>query len=225
MNFYLAIILYITSIVCGVILMFAVKNISRTKFSGFAFLHLVLIILFIVSTQLKKEAPGQLPVKNLFFLFVICSGIILFGLSWQSRVSIILKIYFSLFSLTLFLFLFSPSRMINFLLTARYADTLGKIIPLKENYFLEEQTSSMNGDSIPSYKLIRKHGMFHETIVRDIRFNGNLDSIHILEFIRGEHVIIRGYSNKTTFVSSEIDSVDVDVKLVKENKNQIERKL
>lgn len=120
------------------------------------------------------------------------------------------------------LFLFSPSRLTTFLLSGKYADTLGKTFAVGENYFLEQQISS--GDN-QSYKLIKKHGMFHEAIQRNILFKGKLDSIHVLEFIPNEKTLIRGFSNTTTYVSSDVDSMDVEIKLVKEKQNQIERKL
>ena len=84
----------------------------------------------------------------------------------------------------------------------------------------------MQGDlSIPHYKLIRKHGLFYETIQRDVLFNGKLDSIKVLQFVSGDKVMIRGYSAQVTFVSNELDSMDVEVKLVKQKHNQLERKL
>jgi len=226
MNVYLAIILYIVSVVAGILALFAGKSISKINFLFLFLIHLLFIAGSIFATTTGNKTAGYTSITSLSFLFTICSGLILFGISWNSNVYVILKFYFSLFSLTLLLFIFSPSRMINFLLTAKYADTMGKTFSLGENYFLEEQTSFMNGDAaIPHYKLVQKHGMFHETIERDIVFGGNLDSIKVLEFTEGKTVLVRGYSGKNTFVSSEIDSVDAAIKLVKEKKDHIERKL
>lgn len=226
MHFYLAIILYILSVVAGVIAMIAVKNISPSKFLMGVAVHLIFILLFLFMLFARKQPSAYPSFFNLSFLFFICSGIILFGLTWQSKTALLLRIYFALFACTILLFVFSPSRMINFLLTQRYADTLGQVFSVGEDYFIEEQSSSMRVDtSIAHYKLIKKHGLFHETIQRDLLFNGNLDSIHVLQFISGEKMLIRAFTSKETYVSNEIDSMDVEVKLIKQKYDQIERKL
>ena len=226
MHYYLAIILYILSVVAGVIAMIAVKNISPSKFLMGVAVHLIFVLLFLFTLFSGKQPISYPSFFNLSFLFFICSGIILFGLTWQSKTALLLKIYFALFACTIFLFVFSPSRMINFLLTEKYVDTLGKVFSTRENFFLEEQGSLMQGAvSNPHYKLIKKHGLFYETIQRDILFNGNLDSIKVLQIISGEKMMIRGYTNKVTYVSNEIDSMDVEVKLIKQKHDQIERKL
>jgi hypothetical protein len=226
MNIYLAIILYIISVVAGILAFVAGKKISPRNFLFGALLHVLFIILFVYTALSSDKSAEQPPILKLSFLFTICSGLILSGVAWKSGIPVVVKIYFSLFALTLLLFLFSPSRMTNFLLTSRYADTMGKTFSVGENYFLEEQTSFMNGDSnIPHYKLVRKHGMYYETIQRDIVFGGNLDSISVLEFTISQHALIRGYTGKITYVSTEVDSVDVPIRLVKENKEHIERKL
>ena len=226
MSTYLAIILYILSIVGGLLALVAGKKVPQKRFLVGVSVHLLFIVLFVI-TITSGDKSATLPFFiRLSFLFVICSGLILAGVAWKSNVHILPRLYFSLFFLTLLLFLFSPSRTINFLLTARYADTLGKVFSVGENYFLEEQTSMVTGDAaIPHYKLILKHGMFHETIERDIVFGGNLDSILVLGFTAGKEAMIRGYRSKNTYVSTEIDSSDVSVKLAREKKNQIERKL
>lgn len=226
MHFYLAIVLFISSVVAGIIFLFAVKNISSRKFFIGGAFHLLCAILFLFTFFSAGTQEKNLIVFRLPFLFSVCSGLILSGLAWNSKVKTVVKIYFALYLLTIPLFFFSPSMLINFLLTTRYTDTIGKSFPVRENYFLEEQSSFMNSDSAaPNYKIIKKDGFFHQTIQRNIVFAGRLDSILVLQFISGEQVIVRGYSNRTTFVSSETDSLDVAVKLVKENKSQIERRL
>ncbi len=226
MNVYLAIILYIISVVAGILILFTGKNIPTKNFLIGALIHLLLIVLFCIKLTSTYQAIAGSSFFKLSFLFTICTGLVLAGISWKSNVHLSLKVYFSLFSLTLLLFLFSPSRLINFLLTASYSDTMGKTFSVSGNYFLEEQTSGMRNDnSIPHFKLIQKHGIFHETIQRDILFNGNPDSIKVVEFVEAKNAVIRGYTSKRTYVSTEIDSADVWVKLVKEKKDQIERKL
>ncbi len=226
MTVYLAIILYIISVVTGILTLFTGKNISTRNFVLGTSIHVLFIVLFIIKITSGSNAITDSFFFKLSFLFAICTGLILLGMSWKSSVHLFLKIYFSLFSVTLLLFLFSPSRLVNFLITASYSDTMGKTFNVAANYFLEEQTSGMNGDaSVPHYKLIQKHGMFHKILQRDIIFNGNLDSIRVLGFDEGKETLVRGFSSKNTYVSTELDSVDVLIKLVTEKKNQIERKL
>jgi len=223
---YLAIILYILSVVAGIIALVAGKHVSKGNFLFGVLLHVLFIILFIVQCISMNKGADHAPVFQLSFLFTICSGLILCGVAWKTNAYVIIKIYFSLFSITLLMFLYSPSRMINFLLSARYADTMGKIFHVGENYFLEEQTSAMDNDARHHYKLVRKHGLYYQTIQRDILFDGNLDSIHVLEFSPEQQTAsIRGYIGKVTYVSTEIDSTDVTLKLKPDKKNQIERKL
>ncbi len=219
MTLYITIIIYILSLIIGLFLMAVVKTITKGKIFLFASVHIFFLLLFILTRTNSTTAESS---TNYSFLFFISSGIMLAGLAWRSNIQLLFKIYFSLFALTIVLFIFSPSRLMVFLLSGKYTDTLGKIFPVGENYFLEQQNTPTG---IQRFKLINKHGMFHETIQRDIVFKGSLDSIRVVEFISKEKVVIRGYSGKTTYVSTDVDSVDVEVKLVKEKQNQIERKL
>ncbi len=218
MILYLAIIFYILSLIIGIFLMATVKVLSPGKFFIVAAFHIIFILVYLFTKNSAAVASG-----NISFLLFICTGIILAGLAWRTTLPLPLKIYCSLFSLTLLMFLFSPSRLMVFLVSGRYTDSLGTTFPLKENYFLEQQNTSSS--AVPCYKLIKKHGMFHEAIQRDIYFKGKLDSIQLVEFIPGSNAIIRGYSGKQTYVSTDVDSLDVEVKLVKKKANQIERKL
>ena len=218
MILYVAIIVYILSLIAGLFLMAAVKRISNVKFVFLGSVHILFLLVFVGS-----KISGAQSSTSLSFLFFICTGIILAGLSWRSSIPMVFKIYFSLFSITVALFIFSPSRLMIFLLSGNYAETLGKTFEVGENYFLEQQNTSST--DLPVYKLIKKHGLFHEAIQRDITFKGKLDSIHVIEFIPSEKAIIRGYSGKSTFVSTDIDSIDKEVQLVKPKHDEIERRL
>ena len=220
MALYITIILYILSLIAGLFLMAVVKSITKKKFFFVASIHILSLLIFLLNR--KAEIPNTESSGNFTFLFFICSGIMLAGLAWRSQVHLVFKIYFTLFGFTIILFIFSPSRLMVFLLTGKYSETMGKTFPVGENYFLEQQNTSAG---IHLFKLISKHGLFHETIQRDIDFKGPLDSIHVLEFIPKEKAIVRGFSGKVTYVSSDIDSVDVEIRLVKMKKNQIERRL
>jgi hypothetical protein len=103
--------------------------------------------------------------------------------------------------------------MLNFLLTMKFSSTYGASFPLGDRYFLEMQNSSSASDEIPHYKVILKRGLFHQTIQRDILFGGKLDSARVIEKEQGLHILIRGYTSQSTFVSTEIDSMDIPVQL------------
>lgn len=123
------------------------------------------------------------------------------------------------------MFILSPSRLVNFLLTTKYKDTLGESFLVKENFFLERQSSSMSSENMPLYKLIRKRGIFHSTISRDLNFNGQIDSIKVLDFDKSAQSIIRGYTSKSTYVSTIIDSSDVSISMKKKTQDGLEYKL
>ncbi len=221
MSFYIAIIFFITAVVSGVISMIVGKNISKQKFILFAAIHGMLLFAFIASLILRKDPTAY----NYFFLIYICSGIVLSGIAWRSSIFIGLRIYFSLFAITIAMFILSPSRLVNFLLTTKYIETLGETFHVTENYFLERQNSSMHADDMPRYKLIRKRGIFHSSLQRDLNFNGKLDSIKVLEFDKSSLGLIRGYTSTKTFVSAQVDSADVEITLKKKTIDGLEYKL
>lgn len=221
MSFYIAIIIFITAVVTGVISMIVGKNISKEKFFLFAAIHGMLLFAFIASIILRKDPNSY----NYFFLIFICNGLVLSGIVWRSSIFIGFRIYFSLFALTIAMFILSPSRLVNFLLTTNYTDTLGETFHVTENFYLERQNSTMHADDIPRYKLIRKRGIFHSSLQRDINFGGKLDSIKVLEFDKSSLGLIRGYKSTKTFVSTQIDSVDVEIILKKKSNDGLEYKL
>ncbi|MFZ7145818.1 MAG: hypothetical protein ACO1G6_10795 [Bacteroidota bacterium] len=221
MSFYIAIILFIVSVIAGLIISIIGKNTSKEKFFLYAAIHGMFLFAFIASLILQKDPHAF----NYFFLTYICSGLILSGLAWRSNTNTVLKIYFSIFIITIGMFILSPSRLVNFLLTTKYKDTLGESFLVKENFFLERQSSSMSSENMPLYKLIRKRGIFHSTIARDLNFNGQIDSIKVLDFDKSAQSIIRGYTSKSTYVSTIIDSSDVSISMKKKTQDGLEYKL
>ena len=221
MSFYIAIIAFITSVIAGILSMIAGKNIDRRRFILFATMHGMLLFSFLASLMLTKD-PNAF---NYFFMAYICSGIILSGLAWRSFIFIGLKIYFGLFALTIGMFILSPSMLVNFLLTTRYTDSLGESFHVTENFYIERQNTKISNDSFPHYKLIRKRGIFHSSLQRDIIFNGKLDSIKVIEFDKSNLGLIRGYTSIQTFVSTKIDSVDVEIVIKKKSNDGLEYKL
>ena len=99
-------------------------------------------------------------------------------------------------------------------------------MPLKENYFLERQTSAFSSDSSGiKYKLIEKNGMFHKTIARDLDFKGKLDSMRILSYDERKSFIIRGFTSVKNFVEDKRDSIDLTIELLPARRDVIERRL
>ena len=221
MLLYIAIISYILSNIIALAFVFTGKKLNPGFFRLLAALHLVFGIFFIFNLiNNKEESP-----RYVSFMVFFCSGIITGGLALGTKTNIILKIYFGLFCLSIFVFILSPSLLLNFLLTASF-NRHRDMMPLKENYYLERQTSTFSSDSSGmKYKVIRKKGMFHETIARDLDFKGKLDSMKILSFGERKYFLIRGYTSNKSFVEDKIDSVDITVDLLPARKDIIERRL
>lgn len=210
MTFYLSLFIFILSVVGGLVLMLTGRGMSKDRFMLLTSIHLIFLLAFIASIIIKNEGNSA---NNYFFMVFICSGVTLSGLAWRSEAQKLLKIYFSLFILTIPLFLLSPSTLMNFLLTMNLNNAGGREFHLRNEYYIEEQKSTRSSDEVPHYKLILKKGMFHKTVQRDIVFGGKLDSLRVLENEDNKYMLIRGFTSRITFVSSETDSIDVKVML------------
>ncbi len=202
-------------------LLAAARNISKQNLTFLGLLHLMFLFAFLASLVLSSG--GETP--NYFFLAYICSGILLSGLYLRSEFFLPVKIYFGLFALTLPLFIFSPSMLVNFLLTMNYSDSFGPKFPLTGKYYLEAQNVIKENETKPLYKIMLKRGMYKQTIERDIEFAGKLDSVIVLEQNGNYSIKLRGYSSNTTFVSSTIDSLDVEVSLRNQKYGDVEKYL
>jgi len=221
MSFYIAIICFLVSVSIGLLLLAAGQKISRQILSMLGLLHVMVLFAFLASLVLSKG--GDAP--NYFFLAFICSGVLISGPFARSAFPIYVRIYFGLFALTLPLFLFSPSMLVHFLLTMSYSSSFGPKFQLVGKYYLEAQNVIKEDETKPLYKLMLKRGLYKQTIERDIRFSGKLDSVKVLE-VNGAHSMrIRGYSSENTYVSSTIDSLDVEVSLRKQKYGDVEYKI
>lgn len=224
MIFYFSVVLYITSVITALVLMILGKNMGARKFFMLSAVHFGFFAVFLASLFFLKPAVDTPPL-NYFFLLFVCTGVMLSGLVWRIHVPRPARFYFSIFIVTFPLFLFSPSMLVNFLLTARYTDTLGKVFPVSGNYMLEPQNSWSTASDNNKYKLVRKQGIYRQTIARDILFGGKLDSIKVIRFTPGDKTVIRGYWGSITYVSAELDSTDAEISLIPRRPNSIQRKL
>ena len=222
MTFYLSFIVFILSIIAGVVLMLIGKNMSKERFRILASLHFILLLAFIASLILKHDKSAN--VNNYFFTAYFCSGLLLSGIAIRLGITKILRYYFAAFLLGIGMFLFSPSMMMNFLVTTSYSSTSGKTFHLVGRYFLEQQNSTQIADKPLQYKVITKTGIFHKTIQRDIVFQGDVDSVKVIEK-NAITMKIRGYVSRKTYVSEEIDSADVEITLNKNKQGNIEYRL
>lgn len=221
MLLYAAIISYILSNIIALALLFTGKRLGTGWFRMLASLHLILGLVFLFSLFTNKEESP----RYISFLIFFCSGIIAGGLALGTNTHIILKIYFGLYCISVFVFLFSPSGLLNFLMTANFA-AHDELIPVYQNYFLEKQRSTFSSDTTGvQYKFIQKNGMFHKTISRDLSFHGKLDSIKVLSVEDGKSALVRGFTSSKSFVEDKIDSADMLIDLNPQQKDQIERRL
>lgn len=223
MLFYLSIAVYISSVIGALILMILGRQLDAKRFRLLAAAH-GLLLLFFILTRLFLKGAGSNPTDFSFLLF-ICSGVTLCGIVWRIPTALPFRIYFSIFVITFPLFIFSPSRLVNFLLTTTYSDTIGKSFPLSGDIYLEQQNSWSGSTVSNKYKVIRKKGLFHKTLARDIQFSQPLDSLRTILYREGDTAILRGYSFHVSFVEVRIDSQDVNVSLKSRNRNTIERRL
>jgi hypothetical protein len=222
MTFYLGLFVFIISVVVGLIVLIAGKGIKNEKFLLIVIIHFFFLLAALAVLAFQKNEQGT---GNFFFLFFICSGLVLSGLAWRSPVSKYFRYYFSIYILTVPLFLISPSLLMNFLLTASFAGTDEPLLHLEGRYFLEKQNASRNKNAGEYYKLIKKKGVFHQTIQRDITFGKKLDSVKVIEYIEGNSIRVRGYTSLVTHVSSDIDSSDQTLPLLSKKAGDIEYKV
>jgi hypothetical protein len=215
-----AIISYILSLVVALVLVLVSKRMNPGWFRMIAGIHIVLGVFFLFTLFAYKTET------NLSFLFFFCSGIVTSGIVFGMNKALPFKIYFGLFSASVFVFLLSPSTLLNFLVAPGFIINKEKLIPVHGKYFLEVQnTLSLDNENTIQYKLIRKAGMFHQTISRNLNFNGSLDSIKVLTVEEGIAAEVRGYISRKTFVSDQVDSTDVSLNLNPTNKDVIQRRL
>ena len=221
MSFYLSLFVFIISLVAGLVLMIMAKGMHREKFLLLSSIHGIFLLAFLASLILQRSESAY----NYFFMMFICSGVVLSGLSWRSDSPQTLRIYFSVFALTFPIFLLSPSLLLNFLLTASFNKSTEQMLPLQGRYYLEKQNISRKKEDIEHYKLILKKGIFHQTVQRDLSFGGKLDSVKVIQFEPGEFIMIRGYTSQNTYVSTDKDSLDVQVPLASKKPGAIEYRL
>ena len=201
---------YIISIAGCLILSIALRNVSLIKLKYplliHAFLTIVFAIIYIVNSQL--------PILHYLSLTFVCSGLVLSGIILRSDAMLPMKIYFSLFLLSILFFLISPSHLFRTISFSWKNNDLFQTFHIRSNYFLEEQQGMLNlSDDQTKYKVIQSFGVFHKTIARDINFGHRLDSIRLILFNPVELLILRGYFSSKSPKFETYDSLDVTTSL------------
>lgn len=218
---YLALSVYIISLLLALVLVITGKKRSKSWFKAGLVFHLLFFVLFVFFCFGKNDIPDG-SYFNYAFIAFLCSGLITGGLVLRSGAIRILKIYFSLFFLSLFFFFYSPSRFASFLLKGELNDHSPKKFFLFKNYFLEQQAATPDFLQPYSYKLVQHFGLFHKTILRDIIFPGEPGSVKVLDDRNRDSVLLRVFYHQDAHQKLKMDSTDLNLALVPEDGKKIE---
>lgn len=170
--FITAIIIYILSLVTGLVLMMVGARISKRVINTLMIFHFLLFAaFFIVLISRKDESSIFNP--HFLFLFAVCSGVVLSGYSLRMASNVLLRIYFSMYLLTLPVFVYSPSTLISAIAFYKKADLAGKpYLTGIENYYLEKHNSMLaNMEGVILYKIVKRKAGITKTIARHIQLD------------------------------------------------------
>lgn len=209
----LTIILYILGLVAAVILAFAMKNRPADSIRFPVIAHFIFLLIYAM-----MAISGVAPFRSYIVLAAFVIALAVSGWSLRSQgLHFILRIYFGLYLLSVPLFIISPSRLF-FIITGNYdLYKPEKEFRLESNYYLVEQQSLFQGsaDTI-HYKLIRKYGLFHKTLGRDLVLPGNLKDAKLIHPLP-DSTVIRAYL-------MENDSIDIGIRKA-DSGNEITKKI
>lgn len=210
MLFFLALILYISSVVLCLVFFIALRKIKTPLFIlaiGVHLTFLVLTIFYLLFTSNPESLPLIFPLS--FFLYC-CSGIVIFGIIVNSSKHLLVKIYFALFVITFPFFIIKPSFVIHALLHITLDQEKLDLFPIGKNIYLQKQSTISGNDSNHlAYKLVQKRGIFTTTLKRDIMFDYTIDSISTLQFNYPKSISIKIFGNNSAGIKdSSIISLD-----------------
>ncbi len=202
--FIIAVTCYLVSVIAALTLSFFVKLIPSPFVVIMIVIHFIMLgCWFFLNNYIDA---GSI---NYFFLASFCLGILTSGIILRSGFPIYLKLYFSIFLLSLPVFIIAPSRVLGFIVTGNFTTANPQRFHLSGNYYLVEQ----QGTSTPSYgdtlffKMVREMGVFHSTLARDIQLPRETDSVIILSNPDENPLWLRGYYLK----EQHTDSFDIRV--------------
>jgi|GEM_PF-2846759 len=223
MSLYLSLSLYILSLLLALVLLITGKRQRSGWFKAALSLHL-LSLLFSLYYLFQKHNIPEGSILRFAFLFTLCTGLVAGGLVVRAEIRTVYKVYFSLYFLSLLLFLVSPSRFAGFLSRGDLENSAPGRFHLVQNFFLEEQRASalMPGGN-KTYKLVQQFGLFHKTIRRDITFDTQPDSVHVLNSVTGNALAVRIYFQRRMPPSLVTDSTELTLSLTPGKTDPIQR--
>lgn len=201
-----AITAYIISLMLALMLMIISKRINEILKKKIIIFHFMLLVIYLVSFFLYKSVSG------IYFMIFFCAGIATAGLILRSNSHILLKTYYTIFLLSVLVFLYSPSVLFTLLVKQKLPEKKGLEFRLKDDYYLIKQQSMLNLNTDGSYKIVKRTGKFNKTLLRDISFNHLIDSLKVLNFDPVDKIIFRGYFRTN---NGFIDSLDIATDLKK----------
>lgn len=184
------IIAYVLSLAASLILALTAKKMQPDSIRVPVIFHFILLVVSAI-LWIGTIANDLLP---WLVLITFCSGLSIAGWALRSgKLKWVIKLYFGLYFSSVFLFLASPSRLFYTITGKSAVYRKEKEFKLRDNYYLVEQQSLVRTNkSMEDWKVIQKFGIYKKTIRRDIRFNGNPDSIRLLR-MEADTMIIRAY--------------------------------
>lgn len=212
-----AIIAYILSLVISLVGMIFSKRINNPWKKRIIIFHAVFFVCYLLSLVFFKATSG-----NLFLIF-FCFGLTVAGMMVRSNLHLFLKIYYSAFLFSILIFLYSPSLLFSLLTTQKFPVKKGTEFLLSGNYHLIKEKSMLDvSGTFVKYKIVKRTGKFNKTIVRNISFGHEIDSVAVLKFIDEKEASLRGYFSNTDNLPDSMD-ISTDLKMKDENEITIHR--
>ena len=175
--FILAITCYLISLVATLTGSFFFKLIPSKIITLLIVFHFLVLAAWLILNFTTDNVTDS-KTGNLFFLAAFCLGIIVSGIILRSGFPVYLKIYFSLFLLSVPVFVVSPSRVLGFIVSGNFNTVNPKRFHVSENYFfIEQQSAGTENNDTLYYKLVREMGMFHSTLARNVALPTGTDSV------------------------------------------------
>nr|MBK9649785.1 hypothetical protein [Bacteroidota bacterium] len=185
--------LYIISLAASLFMLLLNKNININKLKKIIVAHCALGIVAIVVFLFFKNGKTTSISQTINILF-ICSGVALCGIALKSKLHFIIRMYFSIYALSFLLFATNTSALVGFIANFDFYSNAENKFNIRDNYFIELQTSMLTNESLqPRYKMYQRIFYFNKTIVRDIDFEGKLDSV-IFIGMANDSLRVAGYS-------------------------------
>jgi hypothetical protein len=161
------------------------KRVINTLIVFHFLLFLFFFLLWITGTKLKFYFN-----YHYIFLFAVCSGVLLSGYVLRMVPGIWLRIYFSLYLLTIPVFVYSPSTLISAIAFYKKSDLAGKPYQTGMKYYYIEKHNSMlaNMEGVILYKIVKRKAGITKTLARHIQLDCPPE--HIEQFkIQGDTLI------------------------------------